>query len=77
MPYEIPGPGLRQKKPEIVPVSSRARGRYFIVRTFERGIAPIGHVVFRGTEEECRAFVDNGCVATKPAPKKKRSAKKK
>jgi len=73
--YETPAPGVRQKKPQIVPQQSTARGRYYAVRTFERGIAPKGHVAFRGTEEACQAFIDNGCKAL--PKKKKRRAKKK
>jgi hypothetical protein len=73
--YETPAPGERQKKPQIVPQTSRMRGRYHIVRTFERGIAPKGHVAFRGTAEECQTFIDAGCMFV--APKRKRSAKKK
>ena len=75
--YEIPAPGVRQKKPQIVPQSSRIKGRYFVVRAFERGIAPVGHVVYRApTREQCQAFIDNGCKIVKPAPKKKRTGKK-
>jgi len=75
--YETPAPGVRQKKPQIVPQSSRARGRYHVVRTFERGIAPKGSVVFRGTQEACQAFIDNGCKALPKSKPKKRRAKKK
>ena len=71
--YEIPGPGLRQKKPQIVEQSSQVKGRYFIVRTFDRGIAPKGHVVYRApTVEACQAFIDNDCKILKGKPKRKR-----
>jgi len=76
--YEIPGPGLRQKKPQIVPQSSRVKGPYFVVRTFDKGIAPMGHVVYRSaTREACQAFIDNGCkiIKTRPTPKKKKNIK--
>jgi hypothetical protein len=75
--YEIPAPGVRQKKPQIVPQSSRVKGSYFAVRTFERGIAPVGHVVYRApTREQCQAFIDNGCKIVKPASPKKQTRKK-
>jgi hypothetical protein len=76
MPYDTPAPGVRQKRPEVVRVSSKLKGDYYIVRRFETGIAPIGHVVFRGSREDCQAFVDNGCkVLPKKAPKKKAAKK--
>ena len=65
MPYDKPGPGKRQKRPEIVPQQSKARGRYFAVRVFEEGIAPIGCIAFRGSKEDCEKFVANGCKRIK------------
>jgi hypothetical protein len=75
--YDIPAPGVRQKRPQIVPVTSRVKGDYHIVRTFSTGIAPKGKVVFRGTKAQCEEFVANDCKSLlKDVPKKSRKKKK-
>jgi len=73
--YETPAPGVRQKKPQIVPTISRGE-RYYLVRKFPTGIGQKGDVVFRGSKKDCEAFVANGCRMPEAKPRKKKAAKK-